>query len=186
MSGYQIVASQMRTEMRLFFTSAMLIAVASVAMAQQPTKVGYANIDYIISKLPEFASLQEQLKGTQADLQADYSKRRQEFQQKYQAYAQQGQSTPDSTRQRLEAELQQLSANLQNFEEDAQRVYENAQKLVLAPLYLRVNNAIRNVARANGFAIILNAAGKTILFAGEQEDISDKVIAHLTEEVKED
>lgn len=172
--------------MRLFFTSAMLIAVASVAVAQQPTKVGYANVDYIISRLPEFASLQDQLKETEADLQADYGKRRQDFQQKYQVYAQQGQSAPDSTRQKLEAELQRLSADLQNFEGEAQRVYENAQKLVLAPLYLRVNSAIRDVAKANGFAIILNAAGKTILFAGEQEDISDRVVAYLTGETKQD
>lgn len=172
--------------MRVLFASAMLIAVATVATAQQPTKIGYANVDYIITKLPQFTSLQEQLKGTQADLQADYNKRRQTFQQKYQAYVQEGQNAPDSTRQKLEEELQRLSGDLQNFEAEAKRIYENAQKLVLAPLYLRVNNAIRDVAKANGFAIILNAAGETILFAGEQEDISDMVVAYLTEETKED
>lgn len=167
--------------MKFFKLLALLTALGTAAQAQQQsTKVGYASVDYIISKLPEFKSIQDQLKGTQAKLQKEYETRTQAFQRDYQDYIQKRPTMADTARARIEERLQRASVELQTYEGEAQRTYDNAQKLALAPLYLRVSNSIRDVARAQGYEIILNSGSDLLLFAGEKEDISDLVVAHMT------
>lgn len=161
----------------------LLTTSAVAAQAQQPTRIGHANVAYIISKLPEFKEIQDDLVAQQSELEKQYVAKRQAFQQKYEQYVQQAASLPDTTRSRLERELESMSMELQNFESDAQRTFENMQKLALAPVYLRVNSAIREVAQEHGYEIILNSGTRgadLLLFAGEADDISDLVVSKLS------
>jgi outer membrane protein len=85
----------------------------------------------------------------------------------------------DSVRVKRQQQLQQAMADLEKMQQDAQVTLQNKQKLFMAPLYLKVDKVIEEVARENGFDIILtqNVSGfNFLLYYDKQRDISDLVL----------
>jgi outer membrane protein len=124
----------------------------------QPTangKIGYIDIDNVISQLPEFKQLEIKLQETQQKLRDDLTAKRQSFETLYTDYMQNGKDMPDSSRAKAEGELQQLNAEIQQFQQDAQRTVDNTKKLFLGPIYLKLGGVIHDVAIENGFSMIL-------------------------------
>ena len=147
------------------------------------TKVGFADVQYIISQLADSKEIEAQLNATRTKLQTDYTSKSQQFQKDYTEYVQAMKTMADTARARKESQLQQMSAELQQLESDAQRTLENHQKLLLAPIYLKVSNAIKVVAAENGFQLVLNkqvSGMKVFLFTMQAHDISNLVIERLS------
>lgn len=168
------------TLLTLLFAASIFCAASA---QEKSTKVGFADIQYIISQLAESKEIEAQLKSTQEKLQADYTAKSQQFQKDYSEYVQGMQTMVDTVRAQKESQLQQMSAELQQLESDAQRTLENQQKLLLAPVYLKVSNAIDAVAAENGFQLVLNkqVSGMNVfLFTTETRDISKLVIERLS------
>ena len=168
----------------LLLTVLFAASIFCAASAQETaTKVGFADIPYIISQLAESREIEAQLKATQTKLQADYTAKSQQFQKDYTEYVQGMTTMVDTIRAVKESQLQQMSAELQQMESDAQRTLQNQQKLLLAPVYLKVSNAIDVVAAENGFQIVLNKqvnGMNLFLFTTETRDISKLVVERLS------
>ena len=159
-------------------------SICCAASAQQTsTKVGFADVQYIISQLAESKDIEAQLKATKTKLQENYTAKSEQFQKDYSEYVQGMKIMVDTVRAKKESQLQQMSAELQQMEADAQRTLENHQKLLLAPVYLKVSKAIDAVAAENGFQIVLNkqVSGMNVfLFTTETRDISNLVVQMLS------
>lgn len=156
-----------------------MMMVATTAFSQTNNKVGYANMEYIISNLPDAKRIDSVLTTTRTRLRNEYGIKSQEFQKRYTDYVQNMNTLTDTTRAGIEKELQRTSGELQQFETSASQTLQNQQRLLMAPVYLKVSNVIDEVAVENGYAIILNDRfGETtlLLYAGEKEDISDLVL----------
>ena len=81
---------------------------------------------------------------------------------------------------RGEQQLREGLAQVEQMQQDAQVTLQNKQKLLMAPLYLKVNNAISQVAKENGFDVIFTdkvGGVDLLLYKNEQLDISDLVLA---------
>lgn len=164
-----------------------LLATDWVMAQQDVARIAYADADYIISQLPETRAMEEQVKATQAKLESDYQAKSGQFQKDYTSYVEGMTNMPDTVRAKREAQLQQASMELQQMEANAQRTIHNQQKLLLAPIYLRVNSAINIVAAENGYDMVLSRRVKGIdlfLYAAEGKDISSLVIERLKPETK--
>lgn len=168
---------------KIFLLFAIITLFAIRAQSQQNVaKVGYANVAYIMSQMPELQQMETELKATQAKLQSQFEVKSQEFQKQFTDYTANLKTMPDTTRENVERRLQSAKADLDRFEQDAQVTIENTQKLRMAPLYLKVGSTIQQVAEENGFSIILNkqiGGIDFLVFVDDKMDISNMVLNKL-------
>jgi len=145
------------------------------------TKIGYTNVDYVISKLPESKVMQNQIEVTKAQLDKAIGETYKEAQEKYEAYQKNGAQMTDVIRADKEKELQNLQTRIQEMQTNAQQSLQTKQQQLLEPILTKVNNAIQDVGKENGFLYILNmdaGQGTTpiILFAASEENNATNLI----------
>jgi outer membrane protein len=153
------------------------------------SKVGYADIGYIVSRLPEFKNLQDQYAEAEKNYKDQLQQKADLFQKQYREYIANAATMADTVRAGTEQQLQEEQTAIQSFQTEAQQSLANYQKLLLAPLYLAVNSTIQKVAQENGYSVVLNArpgSNSLTLFHEAQFDISDLVVKRLTLEVQKE
>ena len=167
--------------------SLVLLAVltADQIYAQTPSdqKIGHADWEYIFSQLPEFKTIENELKSYETQLQNQVKSKVQEFNTKYKAIQELPSNVPEAIRKDKESELAYLQDNIQRFQQEAQASIQKKQNDLIAPVFTKVGNAIEEVAKENGFSYILNprmlSGGDVLLFTDEKYNISDLVLKKL-------
>lgn len=169
--------------MRKFVLLLALAIGAFTSYAQTASsKVGYADTDYIFSQLPEFKTIETELKSTQTQLKNQIDGKYQEFQKKVQDYQNNLPNMLDAVRQNTERELQQMQQNLEKLQTDAQTTIENKRTQLMDPVFKKVGKGVEEVAKENGYTFILTqqiGGLDVILYADEKADISDLVLKKL-------
>lgn len=169
--------------MRKLVLLVILTLVAFVSHAQTTTpKIGYADVDYIFSQMPEAKAIDTELKSTQAQLKNQIETKASEFQKKLADYQANLNTMLDAVRANTERELQQLQQNLQKLQEDAQTTIQNKQNQLMEPVYKKVGKAIEDTAKENGFSMVLSqqiGGLDVVLYADETSDISDLVLKKM-------
>lgn len=153
-----------------------------VSHAQTTTKIGFADVEYIFSQMPEAKQIEAELQTLQTQLKKQYDAKVAEFQKKLQEYQAFGNTVPDAVRQNTERELQQLQQNIQKLETDSQENLQRKQVQLMEPVYTKVGKAIEEVAKENAFNMVVNnqiSGLDVILYADVQSDISDLVLKKL-------
>src|SRR5688500_11318011 len=163
-----------------------VLAVGTITtQAQTPTassKIGFADVDYIFSQMPEAKQIDTELKSTQTQLKTQIDSKTQEFQKKLADYQANLNTMLDAVRQNTERELTMLQENLQKLQQDAQTTIQNKQAQLMEPVYKKVGKAIEDVAKENGYTFILNqqiGGLDVILYGDENSDVSDLVLKKL-------
>ena len=156
---------------------------AHLSQAQTASvKIGYADVDYIFSQLPESKAIEAELKSTQAQLKNQIDAKYQEFQKKLADYNANLNTMLEAVRQNTERELTQMQQNIEKLQADAQTSIQTKQTQLMDPVYKKVGKGIEDVAKENGFTFVLNqqiGGLDVILYGDEKMDISDMVLKKL-------
>ena len=168
---------------KLVFVFAFAL-ITGVSMAQAPAtlKIGYADVEYIFSQMPEVKTIDTELQTLRAQLKKQYDAKMAEFKKKLDDYNQNAETVPVAVKQNSERELQQLQQNIQKFEEDSQAELQKRSTTLLTPVYEKIGKAIESVARENEYSLILtNQVGQqdVILYGDEKLDVSDLVLKKI-------
>lgn len=150
--------------------------------AQDAARIGWANIEYIVSQMPDAKEIESELKAHNKQLENQLKAKYQEYQTKAQAYQKGAQTMTDAVRADKERELQQLQMSIQQFEREAQLELQRKQQQLLQPVYEKVQAAIEEVAKANNYThVISNEAMGTpvLLFARDEDNLNDKILKQL-------
>lgn len=150
--------------------------------AQTTAKIGFADVEYIFSQMPEAKQIETELQTLQAQLKKQYDAKVAEFQKKLQEYQQYGNTVPDAVKQNTERELQQLQQNIQKLEQDSQENLQRKQVQLMEPVYAKVGKAIEDVAKEQGYTMVVNnqiSGLDVVLYADEKSDISDSVLKKM-------
>jgi outer membrane protein len=145
-------------------------------------KVGYANMEYIIGQLPDMKAIDTDLKSTQAQFRKEIEARSQKLQKEYTDFNANAATMTDTLRENTQRQLQNSMAELEQYQQDAERTIQNKRKLFMAPVYLKVSRAIADVAKENGFGIILSqniSSYPFLLYNNTQVDVSPLVLQKL-------
>jgi outer membrane protein len=149
----------------------------------QEQKIGYADWDYIFGAMPEFKTIDTQLKAHGDQLQSQIEAKRKEIDEKLKAYQALPATTDQLIRADKERELQRLDEGLRQFNEDAQKSYELKRTSLMDPVFTKVGKAIEDVAKENGFAFIINprlmTGGDILLYSDQNFDVSDLVLKKM-------
>jgi outer membrane protein len=166
--------------MRKLVLLLVFAVVGFVSHAQ--TKIGYADVDYIFSQMPDAKRIDTELQSTQNQLKTQIEGKAQEFQKKLADYQANASTMLDAVRTNTERELQQLQQNLEKLQQDAQTSIQNKHQQLMAPVQEKVGKAIEEVAKENGFNLILSSqlgGLDVILYGDEKIDVSDLVLKKL-------
>jgi outer membrane protein len=146
------------------------------------SKIGFADVDYIFSQMPEFKQVESELKTTENMLKTQIQTKAQDFQKKVADYQANLNTMLDAVRQNTERELQQMQANLEKLQQDAQTTISTKQGQLMDPVYKKVSKAIEEVAKENAYTFILTSqigGLDVILYADEKSDVSDLVLKKM-------
>jgi outer membrane protein len=151
------------------FAVAIFVIMASGASAQM--KIGYISITDMVSLMPETAKIDSLLEKYQADsLQPEYTYTLSEYLRKdSMVNGKDSSKTPAAVRATIREDLQSMGFKLQNWQSYAQQLTENKQQELLAPIYKRVVDAVKQVAKEKGFTHVLNK--ESLLVAPEGDDM---------------
>ena len=161
----------------VFFVLA-LIAMSSTAYSQD-LKIGYANVDSIITKLPEFKVSQRSLETYAKQLQNQLTAQQTKAQTRYEQLQKDYPTMTDQAKAEAEKELQELDVKLRKLQLEAQQSLKKRENDLLMPLYDKATEAIKTVTKEQGYTYIMNT--QTFFYKSEADDITDLVVAKLTQ-----
>jgi outer membrane protein len=168
--------------MRKLLLIVVIVAATFATQAQTTSKIGFADVDYIFSQMPDSKRIDTELQSTQNQLKAQIDGKAQEFQKKLADYQQNAGTMLDAVRANTERELQQLQQNLEKLQQDAQTTIQNKQTQLMSPVQERVGKAIEEVAKENGFTLVLSSqlgGLDVVLYGDDQSNVSDLVLKKL-------
>lgn len=160
----------------------MLLFVAPMALFAQ--KYGQVDFQVLVQAMPSFKTAQTELETLGKKYEAELADLQKEIETKVQKYrAETTEQTPENIRQRREQELNSLYERYQQAQEDNTRAFQQAQQDKLQPVYLAVAEAVKALAKAEGYVYIIDkqAAQGSYIFLNEtlNEDVTSKVAAKL-------
>jgi len=158
-----------------------LFIFAANAVNAQGQKIGFADVDYIFSQMPDSKQVEQALKAHQGQLENTYKAKVQDYQTKANAYQNLPATTPETVQRDKMMELAQLEQSIQQFEQSAQTELNNKRIQLMEPIYKKVGDAIEAVANEQGFDLILTASvgADVILFSKDEYDVSDAVLKKM-------
>lgn len=161
------------------------LGVSSVFAQTGTIKVGHTNSGYVLSQLPEIKTVQTELETVRTQLEKVIQEKSQVFQEKVERYQNSGASMTQAVQESTEAELQKLRAELEELQVKSQQTFAEKQESLIRPLIEKVNKAIGEVSKEQGYMYILNGdtgnvGNPILLYAGSEEtDITDLVLKKL-------
>ena len=160
----------------------MLLALPMGVFAQN-LKFGHINAQEIITVMPEFTKAQNDIQTLEKQLTAELQRTQEEFNKKYQEFQQAiaKDSLPPNIAERRQKELQDMMQRQEQFQQDAQQQMAKAQNDAMAPIYQKLDYAIKAVGAAEGVIYIFDLARTSIPYVNESQSINltSKVKANL-------
>lgn len=163
------------------FPLLLLLFLSAATTHAQNKKLGYINSAAILAEMPEVKQMQSNLEGFQAQLQKKGEQLITEYQQKQQEAMRRkelGELSPVQEEQILQ-ELQEQEQQIYAFQAEMQQKLAEKEQQLLAPILEKINTAIQEVAKSEGYAYIFDLSTGAILYADENLDLTAKVKAKL-------
>lgn len=156
----------------------LLISFASFAQTNdQSVKIGYANVEEILSKMPDRANMQKELEMYGQKLQEQFASKETEYNNKLQAYQKSAATMDKVVREDKERELVTLEQSIQKFQYDAQMSLREKEQSLIQPVLVKIEAAIKDVAKENGYTYILSE--QAILEGPDNGNINNLVFKKL-------
>lgn len=137
--------------------------------ANAQSKFGYISVENIVGLMPETAKLDSILERYQADsINPQYAQIVSLYQYKDSVYRD-SLKTPAVVRKQIEQELPTLIYQIQNWQQIVSEAMKSKQDELLSPIYKKVYDAIKLVAKEKGYTHVFNK--EAFLVAPEGDDM---------------
>ena len=161
----------------------LLLATGSLAYSQKPSRIGYVDMDYILSHLEDYKVASEQFALQVAQWEAEIEKRQAKIEaEEKQLEAERALLTPELIKDK-EEEIALLKYNLNAYKEqkfNAEKGEYISQKFMLAkPIQDQVFNIVQEIGKMRKYDFIFEKTDATMLFSNEQHNLSKVVLRAL-------
>lgn len=161
----------------------LLLFSASPLQAQQQQKIGYVNSDHLLSQMPDYEGIRQQLRMMGEDwkkkleaMQEEIDRKKAEFQEREILYG-------ESVRKQREEEINALVNRREQFMEEKFGTggeYFQKQQELLKPLQQKIIDAVRAVADRQDFDFVFDRARQTsMLYGNSRWDLNEEVLREL-------
>ena len=164
--------------MKKFLTVfALVTGLLSAGNAGAQMKAGYISVDNMVGIMPETAKLDSLLERYQADsINPQYAQIVSLYQYKDSVYRD-SLKTPPAVRKQIEQELPTLIYQIQNWQDIVKQAMDAKQNELLAPIYRKVYDAIKAVAKEKGYTHVFTK--EALLVAPDADDMITAVATKL-------
>ena len=156
--------------MRRFIGIAVLMIVFALvgqSATAQSFKFGHINSDELIQSMPEYDSATVKLEKFRKELVNALELMQVEWNNKSDAYQKESKTLSDIVKQTKEQELMDIQKRIQDFQANAQTQLQNKQTEVFQPIYTKVDKAIKDIGKENGFLYVFDVAKGALLYFDE-------------------
>ena len=156
--------------MRRFISIASLmiiVALAGQSAIAQSFKFGHINSDELIQSMPEYDSATVKLEKFRKELVNALELMQVEWNNKSDSYQKESKNLSDIVKQTKEQELMDIQKRIQDFQANAQTQLQNKQTEVFQPIYTKVDKAIKDVGKENGYLYVFDVAKGALLYFDE-------------------
>lgn len=153
----------------------IIVALAGQNAMAQTFKFGHINSEELIQALPEFDSANVKLEKFRKELINALELMSVELNTKNEAYIKDGKNLSDIVKQTKEQELTDMNRRMQEFQTTAQTQLQEKQVELFQPVYAKVDKAIKDVGKENGFLYVFDVSKGALLYFDETK--STNVIA---------
>jgi|WetSurMetagenome_2_1015567.scaffolds.fasta_scaffold857984_1 outer membrane protein len=136
-------------------------------------KFGYVNYAEIFQGMPETVAATKKLEDLQKNYKTELDKIQDEYQKKGSEFVAQRDSLPETIRTRRMTEIQDLEQRLNSFYQDSQKDIQKQQQDLVAPINLKLLNAIKAVGQENGFVYIFDMSSSNGLMYWSVDKCTD-------------
>lgn len=165
--------------MKRLVAFAVLFSLAGIAIGQ---RYGHLNLGQLVSVMPQTKDAEAQLKAYRDSLTDEGLKLETKFREDYTTFvteARSGTMTPLQQQEKQTA-LQGQQEQLAAYEQQVQQMLAARRDQLLGPVLERAQEAIEEVAKAEGFIMIFDTSVfNSVLFADDSEDVMPLVKARL-------
>jgi outer membrane protein len=154
---------------------ALLLTSSFGIIKAQTQKLGHINSMELMQMMPGVKEANESLEKYQADLEDALKTMYQEYQTKAADYEAKKNLMNDIVREQKEKELGQMQANIQDFQQTAQDKIQAKKEELLAPISKAAEDAIKTVAKENGYTYIFDTSMGMVIYFPDSNDIMDLV-----------
>ena len=152
----------------------VLMLALPMGVFAQNLKFGHINAQEIVSAMPEFAKAQSDIEALDKQLTSELQRTQEELNQKYQEFQQAiaKDSLPANIAERRQKELQDMMQRQEQFQQEAQQQMQKAQADAMAPIYKKLDDAIKAVGAAEGVIYIFDLARTPVAYVNESQSIN--------------
>jgi len=155
---------------------ALIVFMASAGQSQN-MKFGHINSDELIRALPEFDTANANLEKFRQELVNALELMSVELNNKSDTFTKESKNLTDIVRQTKEQELIDMNRRIQEFQANAQEQLQNKQVELFQPIYTKVDKAIKDVGKENGFLYIFDIAKGSLLYFDETKSTNVLALA---------
>ena len=149
----------------------VLMLALPMGVFAQNLKFGHINAQEIVSAMPEFAKAQSDIEALDKQLTSELQRTQEEFNKKYQQAIAKD-SLPANIAERRQKELQDMMQRQEQFQQEAQQQMQKAQADAMAPIYKKLDDAIKAVGAAEGVIYIFDLARTPVAYVNESQSIN--------------
>ena len=160
-------------------TLVVALVLSSTSLFAQ--KMGRINSQELISLMPETTQMQTDLQTYATELNAQIEEVQVELNNKFADFQKKQATMKDLERQVAEKEMNELGARLEQFRQVASEDFAKQQQELFAPIQEKAMAAIEKVAKAGGYAVVIDLAAGSMIYIDEAQvaDILPAVKAEL-------
>ena len=164
--------------MKKIFFSLTLCTLAIVCNAQ---KIGHLNSGNLLAQMPQVAKADTVLNFYQKDLLSKGDTLAKIFETDYKVFMEAYNAGTLSAvqSQKRQEELQKSQQYLQAYAQDVEQKVTTLRRQLLQPIMGEMEEAIRVVAKENGFTVVFDTSNGSALYAAEGDDITALVKVKL-------
>lgn len=167
-----------------FFSALTIILFLLTVHSQAQIKIGFMDVQAVMSELPEMNNVQTELEGFVTEKQQQLQDRTASFQEAVANYQENQDSMSQQQQTAREEELASMESDLRTFQQSLQTEIQQYRQQLLAPIYEGIDQAIANIAEEEDLDFVLNKAtmrGENIVqFSAEETlNITNSVVQRI-------
>lgn len=157
----------------------MLVILFTVSTIAQ-TKTGTVDADFILTKMPELAQANEEIKKYNLDLESQLKEKLSDYEAKIKVY-QTGQATLNEEDKKLkQQEILTLEDQISKFRQNGQQLLQLKQSEVVQPLYKKIGEVVTQVSKEQGYTHVMTIGGNNnFAYADPTYDITLLVLKKM-------
>lgn len=137
----------------LLFAAMALFTISAAAQ-----NIGRVSIDELFTLMPEYMEAQRTIAAISHETSETFQAMVTEYQNKSNTFEQKKDTWTASIRETKQAELADMQRRLQEFQQTAYQELQDKQNELLAPVQQRAIEAVREIAKSKGLAIVMDSS----------------------------